>query len=169
MICILYVNAVGFCLGLVALLLERAMPAAAPRRWIWFVIIPISMAIPGFYRVHHSWSIVDAFEQQAAQPAVGNTPTASLTVLDRTVTPFNPTIDHPTAVAHDIGVSAPLRFGQRLAGVTRSRAVARAQESREWACNRRRCSGRCHRRVGSGHSRVLEFSRPASALGARPA
>jgi bla regulator protein blaR1 len=83
MICILYVNAVGFCLGLVALLLERAMPLASPRRWIWFVIIPISMAIPGFYRVHHSWSIVDAFEQQAAQPAVGNPlETASLTVLD---------------------------------------------------------------------------------------
>ena len=83
MICILYVNVVGFCLGLVALLLERAMPAAAPRRWIWFVIIPISMAIPGFYRVHHSWSIADAFEQQAAQPAAGNAlGTASLTVLD---------------------------------------------------------------------------------------
>ena len=83
MICILYVNAVGFCLGLVALFLERAMPAASPRRWIWFVIIPISMAIPGFYRHHNSWSIVDAFEQQAAQPAVGGTlGTASLTVLD---------------------------------------------------------------------------------------
>ena len=83
MICILYVNAVGFCLGLVALLLERAMPAESPRRWIWFVIIPISMAIPGFYRTHHSWSIVDAFEQQVAQPAVGNAlGTASLTVLD---------------------------------------------------------------------------------------
>ena len=83
MICILYVNVVGFCLGMVALFLERAMPAAAPRRWIWFVIIPISMAIPGFYRVHHSWSIADAFEQQAAQPAAGNTlGTASLAVLD---------------------------------------------------------------------------------------
>ena len=83
MICILYVNAVGLCLGLVALFLERTMPAASPRRWIWLVIIPISMAIPGFYRVHHSWSIVDAFEQQSAQPPLGHTiGTASLTVLD---------------------------------------------------------------------------------------
>jgi hypothetical protein len=83
MICILYVNAVGLCLGLVALFLERTMPAAAPRRWIWCVVIPISMAIPGFYRVHHSWSIVDAFEQQATQLADGNVlGTASLTVLD---------------------------------------------------------------------------------------
>lgn len=97
MICILYVNAVGFCLGLVALLLERAMPATAPRRWIWFVIIPISMMIPGFYRHHNSWSIVDAFEQQAAQPAVANTlESASLTVLDpdlwTRVQSYDPTI-----------------------------------------------------------------------------
>jgi beta-lactamase regulating signal transducer with metallopeptidase domain len=83
MICILYVNAVGLCLGLVALFLERTMPATSPRRWIWLVIIPISMAIPGFYRVHHSWSIVDAFEQQSAQPPLGHAiGTASRTVLD---------------------------------------------------------------------------------------
>ena len=59
------------------------MPAGSPRRWIWCVIIPISMAIPGFYRVHHSWSIVDAFEQQASQPSVGHgLGAASLTVLN---------------------------------------------------------------------------------------
>ena len=83
MLCILYVNAVGMCLGLVALLLERTLPAASPRRWIWCVIIPISMVIPGLYRAHHTWSIVDAFEQQAAQPPLAHAlGTASLTVLD---------------------------------------------------------------------------------------
>jgi bla regulator protein BlaR1 len=83
MLCILYVNAAGMCLGLVALLLERTLPAASPRRWIWSVIIPISVFLPGFYRVHNSWSIVEAFEQQAAQPSLGHgLGTASLTVLD---------------------------------------------------------------------------------------
>jgi bla regulator protein BlaR1 len=98
MICVLYVNAVGMCLGLVALFLERAMPAGSPRRWIWCVIIPISMAIPGFYRVHHSWSIVDAFEQQALQPSAGQgLGTASLTVLDpdlwTRVQSYDPTVN----------------------------------------------------------------------------
>ena len=83
MLCILYVNAVGVCLGLAALSLERTLPASSPRRWIWCVIIPISVVLPGLYRVHHSWSIVDAFEQQAAVSPLGHAlGSASLTVLD---------------------------------------------------------------------------------------
>ncbi len=83
MLCILYVNAVGVCLGLAALSLERTLPASSPRRWIWCAIIPISVVLPGLYRVHHSWSVVDAFERQAALPPLGHAlGTASLTVLD---------------------------------------------------------------------------------------
>jgi hypothetical protein len=77
------VNAVGLCLGLAALFLERALPATASRRWIWCVVIPISVILPGFYRAHHTWSVADAFEQQAARPPLGHPlGTASLAVLD---------------------------------------------------------------------------------------
>lgn len=83
MLCILYVNVVGMCLGLAALLLERTLPATSPRRWAWCIVIPISVILPGLYRFHHSWSVVDALEQQVAQPPLGHTlGTASLTVFD---------------------------------------------------------------------------------------
>src|SRR5215210_706268 len=83
MLCILYVNAVGLCLGLAAQFLERALPPGSARRWVWCVIIPISFVLPGLYRAHHTWSVADAFQQQAVQqplgPAIG---TASLALLD---------------------------------------------------------------------------------------
>ena len=66
MLCILYVNAVGMCLGLAAIFLERALPATSSRRWLWCAVIPTSVILPGLYRVHHSWSVADAFAQQAA-------------------------------------------------------------------------------------------------------
>jgi hypothetical protein len=75
MLCILYVIAVGTCLGVAALLVERALPAGWPRRWVWCVVIPISIVLPGLYRSHHNWSIGDAVE-----PRGPGTP--SLTVLD---------------------------------------------------------------------------------------
>jgi beta-lactamase regulating signal transducer with metallopeptidase domain len=58
-LCILYVNLVGACLGVVALLVERAMPALAMRRWLWLAVIGLSMFVPGYYRTHHSWSLLD--------------------------------------------------------------------------------------------------------------
>jgi len=83
MLCILYVNAVGMFLGLAALFLERALPATSSRRWVWCVVIPISVILPGLYRAHHTWSISDAFALQAVQPPLGHAlGTASLTVLD---------------------------------------------------------------------------------------
>jgi beta-lactamase regulating signal transducer with metallopeptidase domain len=83
MLCILYVNAVGLCLGLAAHFLERALPATSPRRWVWCIVLPISIVLPGFYRGHHAWSIADAFEQLAARPPLGHAlGTASLAVLD---------------------------------------------------------------------------------------
>ena len=81
MLCILYVNAVGMCLGLAALFLERVAPATFPRRWLWFVIIPISVVLPGYYRGHHMVSVSDV--QQTMQPPLGRVfGAASLSVLD---------------------------------------------------------------------------------------
>jgi bla regulator protein BlaR1 len=80
MLCILYVIVVGACLGTVGLLVERAVPDGWPRRWIWCVIIPLSMFIPGYYRNHHNWSVVAALEQQ--QPVVQSVGAESFAVLD---------------------------------------------------------------------------------------
>jgi bla regulator protein BlaR1 len=65
MLCILYVNLAGLCLGLAALSFERALPATSPRRWLWCLAIPTSVVLPGMYRVHHAWSVADAFVQPA--------------------------------------------------------------------------------------------------------
>jgi hypothetical protein len=70
MLCILYVNAVGLLLGLAAILIERALPPTAPRRWIWGAVIPIGIAVPGYYRYHHAVSVTDV--QQAMQQPLGH-------------------------------------------------------------------------------------------------
>jgi bla regulator protein BlaR1 len=83
MLCILYVIAVGTLLGVAGLLVERVLPVTAPRRWVWCVIIPISLFLPGYYRGHHSWSVLDALEQQAArQPMDRALGASSLTAFD---------------------------------------------------------------------------------------
>ncbi|HEY1952037.1 MAG TPA: hypothetical protein VGG76_04465, partial [Gemmatimonadaceae bacterium] len=64
MLCILYVNLVSACLGLAAILVERALPVGASRRWIWAAVIPLSMFIPGYYRNHHNWSLIPALESR---------------------------------------------------------------------------------------------------------
>ena len=76
MLCILYVNVVGFCLGTAAILIERMLPTTASRRWIWCVVILASMFIPGYYSTHHNWSVVAALENHPVQGA------ASLPVLN---------------------------------------------------------------------------------------
>jgi bla regulator protein blaR1 len=69
MLCILYVNFIGACLSIIGHLVERALPATASRRWIWCAVIVFSMALPGYYRSHHSWNVTAGSEQ----PAVGQT------------------------------------------------------------------------------------------------
>lgn len=69
MLCILYVTAVGTLLSVAGVLVERVLPAGFPRRWIWCVIIPVSVALPGYYRFHHNVSVSDV--QQAVQPTLG--------------------------------------------------------------------------------------------------
>ena len=67
MLCILYVIAVGTLLGAAGALAERALPAAFPRRWLWCIIIPVSVVLPGYYRGHHSWPVADALVEQAVR------------------------------------------------------------------------------------------------------
>ena len=66
MLCILYVNAVGFCLGLAGLFLERTFPAGAARRWLWCLLIPTSIILPGLYRYHHHFGVGSAVQAAAA-------------------------------------------------------------------------------------------------------
>jgi beta-lactamase regulating signal transducer with metallopeptidase domain len=58
-LCILYVNAAGFLLGLAALSFERTLPVTAMRRWLWCIVIPASIVLPGFYRFRHNWALSD--------------------------------------------------------------------------------------------------------------
>jgi bla regulator protein blaR1 len=76
MLCILYVNAVGALLGIVGLSVERLLPTTAPRRWLWLLLIPVSMFVPGYYRMHHNWVVTDSANQagQAMTAGVGLTP-----------------------------------------------------------------------------------------------
>lgn len=59
MLCILYVIAIGACLGAAASLAERALPGAWPRRWVWCAAILLSVLTPPLARVHHTMSVAD--------------------------------------------------------------------------------------------------------------
>lgn len=54
MACLPYVIAIGFLLGIVGVIAERLLPPTMARRWIWCVVIVASLALPGFYRYHHT-------------------------------------------------------------------------------------------------------------------
>lgn len=59
MLCILYVNVVGALVGAIGLLLEDVLPARIARRWVWVLLMPLSVFLPGYYRVHHSAPVAD--------------------------------------------------------------------------------------------------------------
>jgi len=81
MLCILYVNAVGMLLVVAGVLIERVLPATFPHRWVWCVVIPMSIILPGYYRWHHMVSVTDV--QQAVQPPLGHAlGMTSITALD---------------------------------------------------------------------------------------
>jgi hypothetical protein len=90
MLCLLYVSAVGMLLGVVGLLVERMLPTTSARRWLWSAIIPISVALPGYYGQHHTWSVLQALDQ----PSVTH---ASVSALDPAwwehIRSFNPIIN----------------------------------------------------------------------------
>lgn len=79
MLCVLYVTAVGALLGIVGLLIERALPATVQRRWMWCVLIVLSIALPGTYRSHHSMPVSEMLPQGNIPSIVGN---LSLSILD---------------------------------------------------------------------------------------
>jgi bla regulator protein BlaR1 len=82
MLCILYVNAVGMILGLAGLLVERALPKTFPRRWLWCAVLACSVVIPGYYRFHHTWSVLNALQSGMQPAAVQGLQTASFGLLD---------------------------------------------------------------------------------------
>jgi beta-lactamase regulating signal transducer with metallopeptidase domain len=67
------VNAVAMLLGIAGVLAERALPAAFSRRWVWCIIIPVSVVLPGYYRWHHNWSVMEALQQPAMRAATYDT------------------------------------------------------------------------------------------------
>jgi len=71
MLCILYVNAVGALFGMVGLSVERLLPPNISRRWLWCLVIPLSMFVPGFYRMHHNWVVTDIPRTTATSLASG--------------------------------------------------------------------------------------------------
>jgi hypothetical protein len=88
MLCILYVNFIGGCLCIIGHLVERALPVTSSRRWIWFAVIVFSMALPGYYRYHHSWDVTAGSEQPVAGQTTPSTQalafgTAWLSPIDR--------------------------------------------------------------------------------------
>ena len=83
MLCILYVNVVGMILGLAGMLVERALPKTFPRRWLWCAILVSSIVIPGYYRFHHTWSVMSALERHELQPTMRQAlATTSFAVFD---------------------------------------------------------------------------------------
>jgi len=82
MLCILYVNIVGFCLGFTGLLTEWALPATFQRRWLWCLVLAMSIAVPGYYRTHHNWSVDTALAGQGAPPSTGQLSAAPFALLD---------------------------------------------------------------------------------------
>lgn len=57
MLCILYTIALGWSLGLIGLLVERALPPTAPRRWIWCLAIALSVLTPATYQAKHNMPV----------------------------------------------------------------------------------------------------------------
>ena len=66
MLCVLYVNAITALLCIVVMLVERVLPADWPRRWLWCGALAISVALPGYYRTHHNWSVAQIPSETSA-------------------------------------------------------------------------------------------------------
>ena len=65
LLCMLYTIVVGTCLALAGVLVERVLPARAPRRWLWCGVIVLSMAVPPLYRMRHTSSLASTLEHHA--------------------------------------------------------------------------------------------------------
>lgn len=72
MLCILYVNVVGTLLGVIGLVVERVLPTTFARRWVWVLAMPLSVVLPGYYRVHHSAVVGDAWARTQSYDTIIN-------------------------------------------------------------------------------------------------
>ena len=81
-LCILYFLVVGAWLGAAALLAERALPARAPRRWIWCLTILGSFALPMVLSARHSSHVIGLWGHELVRipsaPAIADGATESL-------------------------------------------------------------------------------------------
>ena len=81
-LCLLYFILVGTWLGAAGILVERALPPAAPRRWIWCVTILGSIALPMALSTSHSSHVIDLWGHELlrvpAAPSSGGTSASSL-------------------------------------------------------------------------------------------
>jgi bla regulator protein BlaR1 len=71
-LCLLYFIAVSSCLGGAALLVERALPATAPRRWVWCVVLAISPVLPMYFSIHHSSPTIEIWGHEIVRLPAGH-------------------------------------------------------------------------------------------------
>jgi bla regulator protein BlaR1 len=80
MLCFLYVIAIGTCLALAGAAVERTLAPTTPRRWLWVLVIALSLLIPPVYQAQHStmlaasatssptlWGYLSSFDAQLMQ------------------------------------------------------------------------------------------------------
>jgi beta-lactamase regulating signal transducer with metallopeptidase domain len=120
MLCILYVIAIGTLLGLAGHLVEQSLPAGTPRRWIWCVVIAVTMLVPPIYRANHV-ATVGAARGMHAHDAAATGWQASVQSLDPVI---NDVWLAATAVLLVLGLADVLRV---------SLAVRRARRTRPGA------------------------------------
>ena len=160
MLCILYVTSVGALLGVVGVLIERMLPTGWPRRWVWSLTIPLSIALPGYYRGHHSWSVTGALDQQTRESMGRVIHGASLNLLDPAWWARTQACDPIINQIWLIVSGTILIWG--LANVIRVSEIVRTNEDRR--------SHRCrHRQSWSRNRGTVPFARAGSQMGARPA
>ncbi len=76
MLCILYVNAVATLAGIAGLLVERLLPASTTaRRWIWCLVIAITMTVPPIYRTSHKAPVAAFAGESSGTHSHGTKPT----------------------------------------------------------------------------------------------
>src|SRR5215208_153981 len=73
-LCILYFAAVALGLGAAAHLLDRALPAATPRRWIWFAALGGAVFLPPVFSAQHSSHVIGLWGRELVRlPALDPT------------------------------------------------------------------------------------------------
>jgi beta-lactamase regulating signal transducer with metallopeptidase domain len=70
-LCLLYFAAVAICLGAAGHLVDRSLPRAAPRRWIWCLALACAVVLPPVLSMQHSSHVIDLWGRELVRlPAV---------------------------------------------------------------------------------------------------